>query len=117
VRATFCAKPFAKYPAQGAPGVIGADGKIKGRVHLQLFEQRGETRYAFAGSTQGIHIDLEADVRVFKHRATTRRRPRARRGRRESNIAFNAVRMSVFGVQPSSAVVFLIEGRRAGMSA
>jgi hypothetical protein len=32
-------------------------------------------------------------------------------------MAFNAARMSVLGVQPSSAVVFLIEGRRAGMSA
>jgi hypothetical protein len=32
-------------------------------------------------------------------------------------MALSAARMSVVGVQPNSAVVFLIDGSRAGMSA
>ena len=73
---------WAQRATQCPPGVIGPDRKIKRRIHPVLLEQRQEARHAFPGAAQRIDIDLEADVRVFKHRATTAPRPWARSARR-----------------------------------
>ena len=78
----FLRKALAKHAAHGAAGVIRTHRKIKGGIDAQLFEQRREPRHAFAGAPQGIHIDLQADVRALKHRATTVPRRKARRERR-----------------------------------
>ena len=57
---------LAKYPAQGAPGVVGAHRKIKRRINAVLLQQRREPRHALARAAQGIDIDLQADVRAVQ---------------------------------------------------
>ena len=80
-------------------------------------EQRREPRHAFARAAQGIDIDLEADARPIKHRVDNRAERQGRRGRRNRRSPSARRACRSWASSPSSAVVFLIEGRRAGMSA
>src|SRR5277367_5781282 len=75
-------KTFAKDAAQGASGIVGPHREIKGGIDTVLLEQRHEARHAFARAAQGVHIDLQADARAFKHRATAAPTPTAGCGRR-----------------------------------
>src|SRR5258707_5737925 len=75
-------KTLAKDAAHGASGVVGPHREIKGGVQSELSKQRHEARHAFARASQGVHIDLQADARALKHRATTAPTPTAGYGRR-----------------------------------